>query len=395
MRIALISDSHFVEGPRFDECLRVHDWIADDVGRRGVDLILHGGDVFDRRSSVRERAAVADWLQCLAMHAPVVIVRGNHDQPGDLELFQRLESYHPIRVLERPGVHTITGPRGEWEIGVAGLPWPSRAALAAHLGVDSRELLEQGARQALEGVLLGLRQQLERIDGPRILLAHAQVVGAKTSTGQPLVGCDLEVTVGDLATAGADVIALGHVHRPQEWFGPAIYAGSPYRTSFGEIEPKGYVLFELDPPLDVQPRPDRFRFERVETPCTPMLLFEGRVEQWPVGATLLADGSAHPVVRGAEIRFRYQTPADAREFARRAAEGMREHWLAEGAVRVELDEQVTTAVRARAPEVAQAPTIESKLRALWAARGEELGFDREVALVRGALELEQEVRDAA
>ena len=90
--IAFIADSHFDSSPggRFEECCRLHDWIASDLAERRPNLILHGGDLYERRSTAVERTAAAAWLQRCAEVAPVVIVRGNHDQPGDIELLARL-----------------------------------------------------------------------------------------------------------------------------------------------------------------------------------------------------------------------------------------------------------------------------------------------------------------
>ena len=109
-RIAVIADSHFDETPggRFEECIRIHEWIAEDIAARGVDLVLHSGDLFERRSTPRERQAVADWLRAVARVAPVAIVRGNHDASGDLPLFERLRTQHPILVFEH--LDTIARP---------------------------------------------------------------------------------------------------------------------------------------------------------------------------------------------------------------------------------------------------------------------------------------------
>jgi hypothetical protein len=48
---------------------------------------------------------------------------------------------------------------------------------------------------------------------------------------------------------------------------------------------------------------------------------------------------------------------------------VRDLLLAEGAVSVKLEPQVTTTVRARAPEVASARTLREKLCLYWAAKG--------------------------
>ena len=66
LRLAHIADSHFDETSRFDECVHVHDWIAADIIARGADLIVHSGDVYERKSTPRERIAVARFFQALA-----------------------------------------------------------------------------------------------------------------------------------------------------------------------------------------------------------------------------------------------------------------------------------------------------------------------------------------
>ena len=55
MQVAILADSHFDEHSRFAECVRVHDWIADDIAARDVDLVLHAGDLYYRKSSPPER----------------------------------------------------------------------------------------------------------------------------------------------------------------------------------------------------------------------------------------------------------------------------------------------------------------------------------------------------
>src|SRR5262245_16724394 len=100
VRIAFIGDSHWCERHRFEECQRIHNWMADDMERRGVDLIVHTGDLYDRPTVPDERDAAAQWVQRCANIAPTYIVRGNHDPVGDLPLLERLKATHPIRVVE-------------------------------------------------------------------------------------------------------------------------------------------------------------------------------------------------------------------------------------------------------------------------------------------------------
>jgi len=359
-RVAVIADSHFdsTPGGRFAECIEVHDWILQDLeARDNVDLILHAGDVFERRSTAEERLAVFSWFQRAANIAPVVVVRGNHDQPRELQALTRLQSLFDIIVEERAGTYAVGG------CAVAALAWPSKASVLA-MGATSHQVGEIVAGDALRAVLRGLGQEMEAVaastdyDMPRILLMHAMVRGSMTSTGQPLVGCDLEVGLDDLALAHADFIALGHVHKHQDWQASTVYPGSPRRTAFGEVEPKGYVIANFR-------GAEYLSFDRIETPCAPMLMVDGTWDESEQAIDWRDDVAGE---RGADVRLRYAVPADRREQAAAAARGAREMLLARGARSVKTEERVIAASAARAPEVARAATTADKLRALWAAQ---------------------------
>jgi DNA repair exonuclease SbcCD nuclease subunit len=374
-RIAVIADSHFDEHSRFEECVRIHHWIAENAASRGCTLWLHAGDLYERKSTPRERQAVAAWVQHMAdVVGPGIIVRGNHDAMGDLPLLSRLDTNgRSVHVVEDARVLHVGG------VAIACLAWPQRANIHAMLDSSaSRDLAEGAAGDALRGVLRGLGAQLNE-DEPRILLAHAMVRGSRVSTGQPLVGCDFELGLEDLALANADFYALGHVHMGNAWDvagASAVYPGSPRRTAFGELECKGYLV------LDAR-EPGRVDWERIETPATPMIHLEGK---WRDGQLL---GLEHPPLRGAEVRLRYTTPADQREAARAQALEWRDRIVAAGAVHVKVEEELIVEQRARAPEVARALTVEEKLQSLWRVKGWEPG-ERAETLLRKARQIEEE-----
>jgi exonuclease SbcD len=381
VRIALIADSHFDETSRLSECVRVHEWIADDIASRDVELVLHSGDVYERRSTPTERQAVADWLHRVASVAPVVIVRGNHDVVADLALLERLRTSHPIRVEEGAGVHLVAG------AAVACLAWPRKAELLARIEQDQGAAPEASsgiAASALRDVLRDMGMRLADHDGPRLLLAHAMVRGSVTSTGQPLVGCDMELGLDDLALVRAHVIALGHIHRGQDWQfdgAPVIYPGSPRRSNFGELESKGYVILDFDGAR-------LLGWERIETPCTPMIHVDARWKNGPSWESVVGidDWSQ---TKGAEVRFRYSVASDQRDAAKAEAEISRDDMIEAGAVSIKVEEIVEAKAHARAPEIAAAPTLPEKLTALWNARHEDLG-ERSERLIDKANELERD-----
>lgn len=374
-RVAVIADSHFDEHSRFEECVRLHGWIADDLRARRADAVVHTGDVYERKSTPLERQAVADWVRRVAAVAPVLVVRGNHDAVDDLPLLERLATDHRVIVEQAAGVHTVGG------IEIAALAWPRKAALLAATGADGKEVGEAVAGDALRAVLRGLGQELRRQSGPRLFAAHAMVRGSITSTGQPLVGCDMELGLEDLALVGADAYALGHIHKGQRWEiegRPVVYPGSPRRTAFGELEPKGYTILEWDA--------GHVRDTFIEAPATPMIQLEGK---WLDGQLV---GLERRSLRGAEVRLRYSVPSDRREEAAVQARAWRDRIL-EDAVSCKVEEVVIAEARARAPEIARAMTLADKLAAYWSAKGFDPAERRE-ALLGKVSELEEGNRAA-
>lgn len=392
IRLAHLGDDHFDEHSRFEECIRVHDFAADEIARRKVDLTVCSGDLFERKSTIRERNAAAAWLVKMTNVAPLVLVRGNHDAATpdgtDLSIFRHLNTRHPLIVEEAAGVHTLHLERGGVaHVGAVAWPQPAtaRTALERLGGPLSMGEADAGIGEMLRNVLRGIGQTMddraELQPGPRILAMHALVTGCVTSLGQPLIGNALEVGLDDLALARASYTALAHIHKSQSWMingAPAVYCGSPFRTAYGETEPKGFVVAEFDGSHCVD-------WELVRTPCAGMILLQDEwgpvVEDGPIGWAcgdwVLDDAE----FAGAEVRFRYNVPSDQRTAARAAAAEIREKILALGAVAVKLDERVIATTRARAADVAKATTTEDQLAAMWATKRADLDPARRSRLV--------------
>lgn len=415
IRVAVVADSHFDETSRFAECVRVHEWIAKDIRDREVSLVLHAGDVFEARSTPRERAAVADWFCEVASFAPVVVVAGNHDAPGDIEYLSRLRTQHPIHAQETPSLIGMPVGVADEIVEVCCLPWPRKAHLMARMP-GGHSATDAQARASLVSILRGfqplLDQPRERPLPPRILLAHAMVSGSTVSTGQPLVGCDFELAIEELALATVDVVALGHIHKGQHWTWrtgdtevPLIYPGSPRRTSFGESETKGYVVIELG----ASTRPGVCAFgmsrartgvpqaevswSRVETPARAMVLLSGEYVVGDDGrGRLVLRGEGQQVsVNGAEVRLRYNVRAHEREAGRRAAGELADAARSAGAVSVVTEEVVAATSTARAPEVTTAVTLTEKLTAFWRSRALDLEASRHARLLSMVRALEDEM----
>lgn len=393
IRVAFTADTHADENHRLAEHDRVMAFISRDARERGCELMLHAGDWYERAKTTEvERASVADFVRDVTDQMPLVTVAGNHDSPIEVEWIGRLRTKNAIHAFVRPETIAINGAL------VACLPWPRKSNLLAAIGTPVSHA-ESGAiaQECLRNVIRGLGRELDGWDGPRILLAHAMVDGAETDHSQPIVGADMATSLADLALAKADFYGLGHVHAGQSWDiagAPCVYPSAPRHCNFGEPGQKGYVVVDFDDSVcgceqgfkrgscSMCSNRGRVDWEHIPTPCAGMELFEAA---WTgAGGELIITSKEFPHperVRGSECRLRVTVDADQRDAARAAAGELRDRMLVDGAARVKIEEVVRPMLRARAPEVAKAGTLEDQLAAMWATKRPTLGADRRARLL--------------
>jgi len=363
-----IADTHIEQGPRWAERARVLDHFATLAENQNPDLILHAGDMFQKKSTPVEMQYAERWVQRLANVCPVVIVRGNHDTQHESESFSRLKATNSIVAVEYACLFDVAG------ISVACLPWPTKAGVILQSAELSLEQTSDDAMDHLRAILRWLGDELDKRRGPSIFLGHAMVRGSKTAAGQPLAGCDFELTLEDLNLVHADSYALGHIHKSQAWQpgydGGAIfrYSGSPFHTDFGDWFEKSFTRWVFD-------ASGLAECSSVELPahqmidCVANYLTDETVDYNP---ELVFDLSKIPDdPRDIEMRLKYTTAPEHAKAARAAAEAWRAQQLAAGAYSVVLAPEVLTTTRARAPEVSEAASPEDKLIAHWRSKGED------------------------
>ena len=385
IRIAHLSDSHFDERGRLADVVAVHAAFLDQALAEHVDLIVHAGDWYERRSTPAERSAVADFLQAASRVAPVFGVKGNHDQPGDLDILPRLDSPdNPVEIVDRPGIYGS----GHHRIEVCAIPWFDKAHVAALLPADAgAEAARLTTIQAAGLLLDSLRAQIAaaQASGPVIVVGHLMVAGSETSTGQVIQGITVELSPADLHDLGASYVALGHVHKAQEWFGGRVaYSGSPHRCNFGEPEAKGWRLVTLED--DGTFVSNEFR----ELPARRMVRLEKDWRESVGQGEAIASPAELDAMKDALVRWRVQIRAQDLQHLDR---GLVERFLiGAGAAEVQVEAVVEAQERARAPELARATTTADKVRAYIGSRGLDVEVDRVLGKVA---ELEREAGNAA
>lgn len=214
---------------------------VDEILARGVDLVLHAGDVFHhtRPSWSTLRCFVREMRRLEAAGLPCIVIGGNHDTPR----LRTTGSVFGLLELALPGVRFVAGYDLEeirlGELGVTVHAVPHGALTNPNPPVP---LLERGRRNLL--VTHGLAP------GVRLRGQH--------EPGEERLGADL-------LSPELDYVALGHYHLWGDQGRNAWYCGSTERTGWGDEEVKpGLLIVELGGPNDPP------RVDHVELPARPM-----------------------------------------------------------------------------------------------------------------------------
>lgn len=243
-RILLLADSHLgfdlPVRPRVPRRRRGHDFLANyklalETAQTGeVDLVVHGGDVFDRPEVPATLAYQAfDPLRRIADRGvPVLIVPGNHERSRLPHL--RFAAHPQVHVFDRPRTFVVHV-RGQ-AIALSGFPYERRGVRTRFL-----ELLERSDWR---------RQRADL----RLLCMHHCVEGATVGPGNFTFTSNADVVRRRDVPAEYSAVLSGHIHRHQVLTAdlrqraavPVLYPGSIERTSPAEIgEPKGYMLVRV------------------------------------------------------------------------------------------------------------------------------------------------------
>jgi DNA repair protein SbcD/Mre11 len=267
-RILLLADTHIgfdlPVRPRTPRRRRGLDFLANYAEALApalagaVDVVVHGGDVFDRADVTPEVAwrALEPLSRIADMGVPVLVVPGNHER-------SRLPHE---RFAAHPHVHIFDVPRT--------VVLRVRGSDIAFAGFPS----ERRVRERFAGLLerTGWREADATV---RLLCMHQCAEGATVGPGNFMFrDADDVVRVSDVPREFAAVLS-GHIHRHQaltrDLHGhalatPVLYPGSIERASAAEAgEPKGFMLVNVAPAAGV---PVQWEFRALAT--RPMVVRE-------------------------------------------------------------------------------------------------------------------------
>jgi len=260
MRILHTADWHLgrtLEGrSRLEEQAAFIDELVGIVNDQGIDVVLMAGDVYD---SVNPPAAAEQlFFEALTRLADggrrhVLVIAGNHDHPDRLAASSPLarEQRIVLKGLPEPGLIRLDVPRTGERALVYALPYPSESRLRTLLA-DLAD--EEHLRIAYSERIRKLVADETRFFGPdtvNLVVSHLYAFGgAESDSERPIqVGGAYTVDTSALC-AGAQYVALGHLHRPQTLKAPVPvrYSGSPLAYSFSEAgQSKSVTVLDISP----------------------------------------------------------------------------------------------------------------------------------------------------
>lgn len=201
-----------------------------------VDLVVHGGDVFDRPRV--PASLVYQAFEPLARVAdrgiPVFVVPGNHERSRIPH--ERMASHAGIHVFDRP--RTFRLQVAGHDVALSGFPFARRVRDAFPKLLASTGWLDGGARAEI-----------------RLLCLHQCFEGATVGPSDFTFRRGRDVVQARDLPRGFGAVVSGHIHRHQvlttDLGGrgvpcPVLYPGSVERTAFAEMgEAKGYLRLAL------------------------------------------------------------------------------------------------------------------------------------------------------
>lgn len=215
-----------------DELIRVAKEEQPDYSLISGD-IFHVGRLWSDRCCEEIITAIHYMKELAAVSKQVIIMRGtpNHDGIGQFNVLSEMFS-------DSRNVHVVITPQviSFEDVDIAVLPGFDRGVYRAKVPGLSSEDENAVFTQELSNIVLGLKAQCNP-DKKSILMAHYTVPGCNTESGQTMMLTQFEPIIPQesLLAADYDLVALGHIHRPQqimknEWF----YSGAVNQLNFND-----------------------------------------------------------------------------------------------------------------------------------------------------------------
>jgi exonuclease SbcD len=256
-RVLHTGDIHFDDNALLGDVIKSAVHLVKKARAYHPDLIVVSGDLLNTRLSHDSTALknAVDFVMELGSISPVFLLIGTFSHDGaSIEIFKNLKTAYEVYVSENIEMVGLKNghfaPLTKYVKGLDAviytLPPVSKANILATLE-EGRQDANLKVQDLLRDVfqMWGLVSEQAKADGVMtIVSAHGTLTGSVTSTGQKMVGKDIEFGYSDIQMAKADVGCLSHIHKAQQ-YGNMFYSGSIAKLNAGEVEDKGFWVHEM------------------------------------------------------------------------------------------------------------------------------------------------------
>lgn len=242
------------ENLRYQDTLRCLEEMVEVAKEEKPDLVLVSGDIFDNQAIGQTRGhkevhAAFKIIRSLSeCSGEVIVMRGtpNHDNAGAFSsLADDFDLVGNIHIVTIPWI--IHTEKAE----VAILPGFDRGTFRAKHPELSKEAENEAISEELRNIVGGLKAQCE--PGKKsILMSHYTIPGCNAESGQIMMLTQFEPVLPPdiLNAAGFDLIAMGHIHRPQKLNNVpnCFYSGAINAMNFNdEGQERGFWIHDETP----------------------------------------------------------------------------------------------------------------------------------------------------
>ena len=364
MKILHTGDLHFDNPPQLlAEIIKCSNHLIDVAIGEQPDLIAVAGDTFHDSVELGSPASLAamKFIQQCADIAPVVVIRGTttHDAEGSVNALAKLKGKNSIFVTDRPEqVYLLDS--GQFVTNLATydkpvallslLPSVTKANVVNGNGNGNQS--SQGSNEQTADLLRDILRAWGEVNHsarnfgiPAIMVGHFTVTGSVLPTGHRMIGKELELTVGDLRLAAANLVCLGHIHKSQSWR-EISYCGSITRLDYGDAgDHKGFYIHELSE----QELTSRF----IETPARVMKVVK------PMNGIPSTDDLGD-IAAGDCVKLTFEISEE--DLSKVNEEAIRQAALAKGAAEIKIEKIIVPKVTVRAEGISRLKNAEDKLR---------------------------------
>ncbi len=226
----------------------VLDKLIEIVQDARPDVVIVAGDIYDRAVPPQDAVSLLDDVlsRLIAkVGVPVVLIAGNHDSPERLSFGARLLANSNLHVFGPllPEYRPVVLEDNYGPVNIYAIPFAEPPVVREKIGGDDIRDHDSALRQILQHI-----RAKQPTDRRSILVAHAAVVGGKTSDSERPLSIGGSETVEPAIFEGFDYVALGHLHQPQASGEDHIqYSGSILKYSFSEVShEKSVTIVEMD-----------------------------------------------------------------------------------------------------------------------------------------------------